>query len=249
MTDDTHLIRSTACEADESASLAVSGVTVADVTAPCPTKDNTQSLALAFQPCPEGGSQSSMVSLPNKCIPQHHTSLQHQHLGYQPPVPRGFAVVYPHTYEHSSPCSASTASSTPPYGIVYFPHKQGHKCCGCCCDVRRATIVVNVVSLCLNLFALVTYYNPNSTIYAFTFAHMIWAMMGIDGAVTYNSCLVGASFTIYIFDAAGALVVAPALVLVPLFFAYLHICLLVEMHEGIMSEETYAIEEHCCCRV
>ena len=27
--------------------------------------------------------------------------------------------------------------------------KQGHKCCGGCCDMRRAVIIVNIVNICL----------------------------------------------------------------------------------------------------
>lgn len=34
--------------------------------------------------------------------------------------------------------------------IEYGP-KQGHSFCGCCCDMRRATIVINIIVLILNL--------------------------------------------------------------------------------------------------
>jgi hypothetical protein len=34
--------------------------------------------------------------------------------------------------------------------------KQGHVFCGCCCDVRRATIVMNIVSLVFTVLSLIT---------------------------------------------------------------------------------------------
>ena len=30
-----------------------------------------------------------------------------------------------------------------------MPKKRGHKCCGCCCDVRRAVIILNIVNILL----------------------------------------------------------------------------------------------------
>eukprot|EP00542_Grammatophora_oceanica_P002168 CAMPEP_0194059478 /NCGR_PEP_ID=MMETSP0009_2-20130614/69167_1 /TAXON_ID=210454 /ORGANISM="Grammatophora oceanica, Strain CCMP 410" /LENGTH=159 /DNA_ID=CAMNT_0038710055 /DNA_START=61 /DNA_END=537 /DNA_ORIENTATION=+ len=38
------------------------------------------------------------------------------------------------------------------YGLVQpSAYKQGHKCCGGCCDVRRATIIVNIVNIVISL--------------------------------------------------------------------------------------------------
>lgn len=33
-------------------------------------------------------------------------------------------------------------------------NKQGHLCCGCCCDTRRAVIVVDIIQLCASGLAL-----------------------------------------------------------------------------------------------
>eukprot|EP00542_Grammatophora_oceanica_P017314 CAMPEP_0194048406 /NCGR_PEP_ID=MMETSP0009_2-20130614/27196_1 /TAXON_ID=210454 /ORGANISM="Grammatophora oceanica, Strain CCMP 410" /LENGTH=172 /DNA_ID=CAMNT_0038694259 /DNA_START=51 /DNA_END=569 /DNA_ORIENTATION=- len=38
------------------------------------------------------------------------------------------------------------------YGLVSpSAYKQGHKCCGGCCDVRRASIIVNIVNIIISL--------------------------------------------------------------------------------------------------
>jgi len=48
--------------------------------------------------------------------------------------------------------------------------KQGSKCCGCCCDFRRAVIIMNIILVVLELFVLIvmatgswTYYYDTST--------------------------------------------------------------------------------------
>lgn len=41
----------------------------------------------------------------------------------------------------------STETKKPPVNVDVSGPKQGHLFCGCCCDVRRATIAINIVSL------------------------------------------------------------------------------------------------------
>eukprot|EP00542_Grammatophora_oceanica_P018879 CAMPEP_0194048950 /NCGR_PEP_ID=MMETSP0009_2-20130614/29105_1 /TAXON_ID=210454 /ORGANISM="Grammatophora oceanica, Strain CCMP 410" /LENGTH=155 /DNA_ID=CAMNT_0038694985 /DNA_START=87 /DNA_END=554 /DNA_ORIENTATION=+ len=42
------------------------------------------------------------------------------------------------------------------YGLVHpSAFKQGHKCCGGCCDVRRAVIIVNIINAFVSLFVII----------------------------------------------------------------------------------------------
>ena len=43
--------------------------------------------------------------------------------------------------------AGNTDSSVP----MWQQEKQGAKCCGCCCDYRRAVIVVAIISICIGI--------------------------------------------------------------------------------------------------
>ena len=36
------------------------------------------------------------------------------------------------------------------------PRKRGHICCGCCCDTRKAVIVVNIINICFAVIGIVS---------------------------------------------------------------------------------------------
>jgi hypothetical protein len=72
---------------------------------------------------------------------------------YQLPIPQGVAGAPQGSYT-GTPATAGTVLQATPYVMMYLPAKQGHKCCGCCCDVRRATIVVSAVNLSLDVFVM-----------------------------------------------------------------------------------------------
>ena len=147
--------------------------------------------------------------------------------------------------------------------------KQGHKCCGSCCDVRRAVIAVNM--LFLGLFVMIVFqmdastmdYNDDTTQTTMdVFANValviaIWLLpptvfsaAGIAGALLYNKWMVGLAgafycllmiFNVLQFDIFG-------LVLMGL-FAYPHYFLVKEINQGIMTEQNYPNEKMSCCCV
>jgi hypothetical protein len=56
------------------------------------------------------------------------------------------------TTEHTPPAAVTTASVDTP---MHSQTKQGSKCCGCCCDYRRAVIILNFVLGILGIISLI----------------------------------------------------------------------------------------------
>jgi hypothetical protein len=152
--------------------------------------------------------------------------------------------------------------------------KRGHKCCGGCCDVRRAVIIVNLVSIGLAVVGLMgiaalTQMDENmfdddevktaltgldGTSMGVASAIIIFRMMfnclGIYGAIQYRQYYVIAALVAYVvaaFVSLWNLEIVGAVV--SLLFAYPHIFLIKEIRNGIMSEETYPVEKQSCCCV
>ena len=155
-------------------------------------------------------------------------------------------------------------------GVVPGDSKRGHKCCGGCCDVRRATIIVNIISivtLFLNLSAVflatqVTEYidddevvtaidmMPTSIIAGIYIIEIILLGVTIHGAMNFQAGKVLVGLILY-----GIAVVLflltlniPGLIINALFL-YPHYFLYQEIKSGIMSESTYHVEEQSCCCV
>jgi len=180
----------------------------------------------------------------------------------------------------STEYSLATSAKDEPLGSDGFSNalrsgvKQGHKCCGGCCDVRRATIIVNLVQLGLLTFALlgiiVISKADLSTIEdetqraaaeqaqqhaglatGLTIVKMVFAGLGVYGAMSYNIYMVGASAVMYIVDCLMSLVVFQvASTLLAGFFAYPHIFFIKEVRDGTMTKKNYPVnEEHSCCCV
>eukprot|EP00525_Craspedostauros_australis_P005106 CAMPEP_0198109020 /NCGR_PEP_ID=MMETSP1442-20131203/1034_1 /TAXON_ID= /ORGANISM="Craspedostauros australis, Strain CCMP3328" /LENGTH=180 /DNA_ID=CAMNT_0043764485 /DNA_START=76 /DNA_END=618 /DNA_ORIENTATION=+ len=169
------------------------------------------------------------------------------------------------------------AGDAAPAGMNAGGIKQGHVCCGGCCDVRRATIIINVITLVfavLSLFSAVSikFYagqaksevdddevkatlddiqaTPFGVAYFFIGIEIVFALAAIIGAVKYNSCLV---LTVFIYYCVGAILNVVALdfiaVIISCLYAYPHYFLYKEIKSGIMSEENYVNEKQSCCCV
>jgi hypothetical protein len=154
--------------------------------------------------------------------------------------------------------------------------------CGGCCDVRRATIIVNIINLVMGLLGMIllaTVSNAASTLDANDFdddqmkeaiaemnaaemgGSIGWAMLltvlrlgfnglGIYGALYYIQWPVVASLAVFALEILFAMITFNFVGLIMFgFFAYPHVYLILEMRNGIMSEETYEIEKHSCCCV
>ena len=181
---------------------------------------------------------------------------------------------------------ADTTEPTKPTDGVYYADgqavppagtpgvKQGHLYMGCCCDTRRATIIVNIVNLVLALLSALLYglasgfaineldddaikqdlANKGGAIAGiialFFVIALTFSTLGIYGALKYNKCMVIAAAVWYGLSSLVSLSGGDILgcVLAGL-FCYPHIVFVQEMQKGIMTEENYPNEIHSCCCV
>ena len=153
--------------------------------------------------------------------------------------------------------------------------KQGHKCCGSCCDVRRAVIVVNIVNIVNMLwviFAMIVFQKTASTMtydddtqqaaidvvanmplglmIAIWLVSAVFSAVGIAGALLYNKWLVGVSGVFFCLSMIPDIMALniPGIVYKG-FFAYPHYFLVKEINQGIMTKENYPNEKMSCCCV
>ncbi len=155
---------------------------------------------------------------------------------------------------------------------VKVASKQSHTCCGCCCDTRRAVIVVNIISICLAALAILSIAMVSSDMYAAQFDddQVLLALSEIDGTKV-GMTISFAAFGI-LCNASGifgarrfnplAIMVAGSWYLVEFvrsmvyldiggaimagFFVYPHVVFWQEMRKGIMTPSRYNQEERCC---
>jgi hypothetical protein len=162
-------------------------------------------------------------------------------------------------------------------GTVMGVGKQGHACCGGCCDVRRATIIVNIISVVFASIGLATMVSLMATtasvnydddevqeaMSAFNEANLAFGVvitlavirivaygLGIYGAVTYNVWMVGICLSAYCIDFVMGLVgMSPLGMVWAALFAYPHFFFIQEIRSGVMSEANYFNEKQSCCCV
>jgi hypothetical protein len=127
--------------------------------------------------------------------------------------------------------------------------KRGHMCCHCCCDTRRAVVIVNVV--CLHLMAIDLFVVEHAGLVVLTLVMMLCSILGIVGALRYNRYLVGAALLPHFVDIISMLIQPEYLWGLPitLLLIYPHVVFIKEVHDGIMTKETYAREQASCCCV
>jgi hypothetical protein len=89
-----------------------------------------------------------LTNAPASYIPRHYS--EHAHL-----QSAEIATVPPQSFfSHGTPVTVDGVSLGTPYTIMYLPTKKGHRLLGLCCDMRRATILVNAASLAFGVLAL-----------------------------------------------------------------------------------------------
>lgn len=155
--------------------------------------------------------------------------------------------------------------------------KRGHKFFGCWCDMRRAVIIVNVLSICIASSELswailiakprlysTTYYDDdtkeneykyypeehNPGLVAVLSVVLFANLCGISGALSYNAWLVGLSLTAHATRFLFDIVEYNRysyLMLLSVLFVYPHVPFIMELKKGTMSEENYSNEEYSCC--
>jgi hypothetical protein len=147
--------------------------------------------------------------------------------------------------------------------------KQGHSCCGGCCDMRRAVIVVNIISIAMyaiNIFAISVVNRVNfdddvmedamvefpavGWMTAIMCAEILCYAIGIWGAVSFSLWQVYVALGMYMITIIFNLVVLNFIALLLAgFFAYPHVYLVQEIQKGIMTKDNYYSEEQSCCCV
>lgn len=180
------------------------------------------------------------------------------------------AVGIPHT---PLDIEDGVASATP------IRRKQGHSCCGGCCDVRRAVVVLCILSIVGNFIglcssqAIKTFVDGAATSFSFDDDSINQAKdqtvqsanSGMNQIMIFQCiALVSASLSMigaFIFN--KYLVMVNVIYLTVSIFAmpslgilvvnglwlYPHILLVIYIHNGIMSKENYPYERQSCCCV
>eukprot|EP00339_Tiarina_fusa_P019986 CAMPEP_0117028252 /NCGR_PEP_ID=MMETSP0472-20121206/20559_1 /TAXON_ID=693140 ORGANISM="Tiarina fusus, Strain LIS" /NCGR_SAMPLE_ID=MMETSP0472 /ASSEMBLY_ACC=CAM_ASM_000603 /LENGTH=177 /DNA_ID=CAMNT_0004735689 /DNA_START=50 /DNA_END=583 /DNA_ORIENTATION=+ len=160
-------------------------------------------------------------------------------------------------------------------GGVRMAGKEGHKCCGCCCDTRRAVITVNAIMCTMILLGTIFLFAgielmeaaaadadddevkeageqlqqiPLGLLVVVNLVLVALFAAGIKGAVDYNPRLVKCAAFAYV----GKFILDLfggniAAAVTDAFFAYPHFFFLKEMSENVMTPENYPNEAHCCC--
>jgi hypothetical protein len=139
--------------------------------------------------------------------------------------------------------------------------RQSHLCCGCCCDTRRAVMVVNVISLCLagltvlsrkfNIFVVLGMICPVAAIFG---AHKFnkigvaiganWYALETIRRIVYFDSSESHDYSDFFFYPVYLDFAVPSILYG--FFCYPHAVFLHEMYIGVMTPENYSNEERCC---
>lgn len=150
--------------------------------------------------------------------------------------------------------------------------KRSHSCCGCCCDTRRAVIVVNIISVCLGVLAILSIVMVSSDAYkaqvdddqvltalneidgtkvgmsiSFASVGILCNACGIFGARKFNQWAIIVAGSWYLVEVVRSVVYLDlGGAIMAGFFVYPHVVFWQEMQKGIMTPEMYQQEEQCC---
>jgi hypothetical protein len=153
--------------------------------------------------------------------------------------------------------------------------RQGHSFFGCMCDMRRAVIIVNIISLFFVTIGVFTFSVLSSSKFQDEFDDNDDSQKGFDELDRWRGALIAIivlSFIIHISGIVGGVRSSRRMVLVPgvwlslgclvnlltlnigaavvcCLFAYPHFIFFREIQMGIMSTENYANERQSCCCV
>lgn len=151
--------------------------------------------------------------------------------------------------------------------------RRSHTCCGCCCDTRRAVIVVNFVTICLAALSilLITTFtsgkfleslDDDETMAAWGSVEggavgfsivigllaMACSVAAIYGAIKYNRMFVLIGAIWYALEAIRCIIFFDIVgLLIAALFCYPHAVFYQEVSVGIMTPGNYPKEEKCCC--
>lgn len=163
-------------------------------------------------------------------------------------------------------------------------------CFGFCCDFRRAVIIVNGISLGINLLGMILVAvgfkaiaggamndamdeidddqvkqameqmnGGGGALIGFVeviiFIGVIFAALGIFGALKYNKCALITASVYYSLSVVGSLFsinsdnlgLGLVNIIFPCLWLYPHVCFLILMDKGVMTPENYPKIEKSCC--
>lgn len=152
--------------------------------------------------------------------------------------------------------------------------RASHSFMFCCCDCRRATIIVNIINLCfaaIGLFGFIAFLfnagNPEDLdgigiddgytlkdyaplVIVIMLLTMIGFILGILGAIKYKIWMIVIAIFVYCITAIFELLSFSIIgFIITGLFAYPHFVLVHEIRRGIMTKERYPIEQQSCCCV
>mmetsp|Transcript_21032 Transcript_21032/g.33855 ORF Transcript_21032/g.33855 Transcript_21032/m.33855 type:complete len:196 (+) Transcript_21032:82-669(+) len=152
------------------------------------------------------------------------------------------------------------------------PKRRAHICCGCCCDTRKAVIVVNIISLCFGALGVMSVsmlanakatskYDDDAvqsalddvdgvkiglTLGALVLG-MICSGVALFGAAKFNKIAIAIAGLWYVFEVVRSLAFRdPAGAFLAAGFCYPHAVFYYELKNGIMTPEKYPNEKVCC---
>jgi hypothetical protein len=152
--------------------------------------------------------------------------------------------------------------------------RQGQLFCGCCCDMRRAVVIVNVMSICFALLGIAMYHllsrdgfienfddditkyeleaisNYKGRAILFGLVSVLCSLIGLCGAVQYNRRMVILAAVYYCISMLTKIVPFDLSgMLMAGLFSYPHFVFIKELDNGIMTAENYPNEINSCCCV
>jgi len=155
--------------------------------------------------------------------------------------------------------------------------KRGHSFCGCCCDVRRATIAINIVAIIFSIIVIISFIraivaistsldddiNEQSlesaltAVIVNTILSILFSIAALIGAIKFNAWLVLSnaiwlvlSFIVSTSVNVYGILAAIFYFFIVSFFIYPHVMLFYELKVSkTMSKPIYPREEQSCCCV
>jgi hypothetical protein len=162
------------------------------------------------------------------------------------------------------------------FGGATISLKQGHKCCGCCCDTRRAVIIVDSIVTVSTLLSTVLVGTgvklmeayaadadddqvveagkqlqgiPVGLLVVFMLLRAALCVLGVLGAISYKKWMVVAALCTHVLSVVIYLLHfnVPYMVFAGL-LAYPHVFFIKEMDANVMTPDNYPNEvQSCCC--
>mmetsp|Transcript_15584 Transcript_15584/g.20303 ORF Transcript_15584/g.20303 Transcript_15584/m.20303 type:complete len:224 (+) Transcript_15584:29-700(+) len=181
----------------------------------------------------------------------------------------------PYEYKNVAPSPMMIEEDESPPESVRATSKSGHSCCGGCCDMRRAVIIINAINIFRIIFFIAIYlisgqeflvtseesgkmhYDADEQTFYNWVVPVTWGLtilacnfLGVDGALSFNKWMVGAPLVFYCFLFFSALISQDILgICLSGSLAYPHFVFIHEMNSGIMTWQNYHNEDQSCCSV